>query len=223
MKPSLHQHKRTIASVVSYTPSLLDFIWDIATTHSIVKEQLKLANEAIEKLQGELKQRNNEASRNKEKYDRLQRRHCTLRDNVEKWRVVAQKKLSYISLTGHLCTELGLLTMLMKLDFNTDSLTGHLPSELGRLTVLTESGLGTNSLTGHLPSELGHLTMLNYLYLDINHFNGTIPSEFALLTTLSKLTLHDNNITGTVPQQLCSTSAKITFTPPLTCPCSSCC
>ena len=70
-----------------------EFDRDIATTHLIVKEQLKLANEAIEKLQGEVKQRNNEASRNKEKYDRLKRRHCTLRDDVEKWRVLAQKKV----------------------------------------------------------------------------------------------------------------------------------
>jgi hypothetical protein len=70
-----------------------EFDRDIFTTHSIVKEELKLAKEANEKLQHELKEKNAETAKNKEKYEHLKRRHTTFRDDVDAWSVQAKKKI----------------------------------------------------------------------------------------------------------------------------------
>ena len=72
---------------------LPEFDCDIVTTHSIVKEELKLANKVNEKLRHELDEMNVKAAKNKEKYEHLKRRHTAFRDDVDKWSAKAQKKV----------------------------------------------------------------------------------------------------------------------------------
>jgi len=57
-------------------------------------------------------------------------------------------------------SELGLLTLLSKLDFVYHSFTGKIPTEVRRLALLSELHHYSNSLTGTLPSQLGFLTAL---------------------------------------------------------------
>ena len=65
-----------------------EFDEDIAKTHSIVKEELKLAREVNEQLQHELDDMKVQAATMNERYKHLKRRHTAFRDDVDEWRVI---------------------------------------------------------------------------------------------------------------------------------------
>lgn len=68
-----------------------------------------------------------------------------------------------------------------------NALTGKVPSEIGQLTALSDLSFDTNQFSGTIPTVIGLLSSLNWLYLNANQLTGTMPSEIALLgTSLSK-------------------------------------
>jgi len=73
------------------------------------------------------------------------------------------------------CDSEGVLTRVY-LDY--DELTGHLPSEIGLLTHLTYLNFYENNLGGPIPTEIGRLTSLRSIFLDGNMLTGEIPSHF---------------------------------------------
>ncbi len=65
--------------------------------------------------------------------------------------------------------------MLKWLALYNNSLTGHLPSEVGRLTMLLCLWLDTNEFNGTVPSELALFTSLSYLFLYNTSITGAVP------------------------------------------------
>ena len=106
------------------------------------------------------------------------------------------------NLTGRLPAELGSLSNLERLDFNSNSLTGDIPSELGNLSNLEDLSIRHTRLTGDIPAELGNLSNLQWLHLNDNQLTGEIPSELGNLTELTGLSLNHNQLTGEIPREL---------------------
>jgi Leucine-rich repeat (LRR) protein len=76
------------------------------------------------------------------------------------------------------------------------SLTGAIPSELGALDRLDLLSLNRNQLTGDIPVELfSGLKDLRFLDLGNNAFKGAIPSELGQATKLRGLLLQGNGFT----------------------------
>ncbi|CAB9503467.1 leucine Rich Repeat [Seminavis robusta] len=106
------------------------------------------------------------------------------------------------NLYGTLPTELGLLTSLITLDLSYSWFSGTLPTELGRLTRLSNLQLTSNSLTGSIPTELGQMTACTSMELNLNRLSGPLPTELGRLTLLNSLVLTSNSLTGSIPTEL---------------------
>ena len=105
-------------------------------------------------------------------------------------------------LTGVIPPELGNLTGLEVLAFNSNRLSGRIPPELGNLANLEELHLTRNHLEGAIPVELGRLTRLETLHLSYNRLAGSIPPELGNLSNLEELWFRGNRLTGTIPSEL---------------------
>jgi len=116
--------------------------------------------------------------------------------------ILTRVYLDYDEMTGHMPTELGLLTHLTYLNLFQNSLTGSIPTEIGRLTSLKAVFFAGNLLTGSIPSEIGQLSSLTRLSLPNNNFVGLIPSEIGQLTRLVVVLLSDNKLSGMIPSQI---------------------
>jgi len=101
---------------------------------------------------------------------------------------------------GMLPTEIGLLTALKTLLFNSNQISGTLPSQLQVLSNLEDILLGGNDLRGTIPEWLGNLSNIKQLSLAGNSFQGTIPSGLEALSKLTLLSLSNNNLTGRLPE-----------------------
>ncbi len=106
------------------------------------------------------------------------------------------------NLNGRLPAELGSLSNLERLDFNSNSLTGDIPPELGNISNLEDLSIRHTRLTGDIPAELGNLSNLQWLHLNDNQLTGEIPSELGNLTELTGLSLNHNQLTGEIPREL---------------------
>ena len=119
-------------------------------------------------------------------------------------------------------SEIGLLTQLTYLNFESNDLTSTIPSEIGLLTQLTHLNFYINALTSTIPTEIGLLTQLTLLWFDSNALTSTIPSEIGLLTQLSSLGFSTNTLVGAIPSSLCSLSVVYIDCGEITCA-SGCC
>jgi Leucine-rich repeat (LRR) protein len=113
----------------------------------------------------------------------------------------------FLSSTGHIPTEIGMLKSLTSLDLSqTGFLNGVVPTEIGLLSTLETLNLsnsGEPSLSGSIPSQLGNLSGLRNLNLGSNEMiKGSIPSELFRLTDLETLILNDCAFTGSLPSDL---------------------
>ena len=102
-------------------------------------------------------------------------------------------------------TELGLLTYLEKLSFDSSKVTGQIPSQLGHLVLLKSWELRTTRISTSLPSELGTLSSLTGYdgftwgdWDDVTFF-GSMPSELASLYAFSFEDDVADSMTGTIP------------------------
>eukprot|EP00815_Leptocylindrus_aporus_P012200 CAMPEP_0116068064 /NCGR_PEP_ID=MMETSP0322-20121206/11435_1 /TAXON_ID=163516 /ORGANISM="Leptocylindrus danicus var. apora, Strain B651" /LENGTH=140 /DNA_ID=CAMNT_0003555097 /DNA_START=654 /DNA_END=1077 /DNA_ORIENTATION=- len=83
---------------------------------------------------------------------------------------------------------------------------GTIATEIGLLTALSYIDFDSNSLSGSIPSELGNLVSLRHLELDSNRLTSTIPSELGSLKDLKEVYLQENNLSGIMPEELCARS-----------------
>lgn len=90
---------------------------------------------------------------------------------------VTELKLKKNNMFGTIATEIGLLTQLSYIDFDSNSLSGTIPTELGLLASLRHLELDANRLTGPVPSELGLLDNLKEVYFQSNNLSDIMPSE----------------------------------------------
>jgi len=116
------------------------------------------------------------------------------------------KNIQFLSFEGNLLTstipeELGTLSnTLLAFRFYQNKLTGSIPTELGRLSLLDRLELDSNQLLQTVPTELGLLQRLALLYLANNQLSGVLPSELGLLQRLEKMTLNGNSrLGGSIP------------------------
>lgn len=123
--------------------------------------------------------------------------------------VTLATNLRYVHISGSSVT--GSLPMMAHLshlqDFNLKflSLTGTLPTEIGMLTELTLLSIDDSNIRGTVPSEIGLLTKLTKL--EIRHeskITGGIPSEFGSLTVLERLDVSRTGMEGTIPEEICA-------------------
>lgn len=135
-------------------------------------------------------------------------------------------ELNLGQLTGTIASELGTLSMLLRLSLNGD-LDGQLPSTVSTLTELREltifSGnssqkitlpaeLGNlanlksinmmNSVEGEIPASIGNLANLEFLNLNSGNMTGIIPPEIGNLSKLRYLNLGNNSLTGNIPTEI---------------------
>ena len=105
-------------------------------------------------------------------------------------------------ITGEIPASIGQLENLVTMNLSNNDLSGGIPASMGQLTNLTELLISWNELTGSIPAELGQLMHLEWLALDRNQLSGEIPVELSRLTSLFRLELVDNRITGEIPAVL---------------------
>ncbi|GJP66114.1 hypothetical protein CLOP_g23031 [Closterium sp. NIES-67] len=129
-------------------------------------------------------------------------------------------------ISGSICSDIGLLTSLEKIDFANNSLSSSLPTSIGNLRNLkvldiNSNGIagplvyppGTlsnlklinvarNSLSGPLPSSIYTLVNLQEMDLSFNEFKGSLPISSSSLSNLKMLNLASNQFSGDVPPTL---------------------
>lgn len=107
-------------------------------------------------------------------------------------------------LAGTVPTELGGLAKVTHLELNRNSIQGTIPTEIGRLKSLGHLCLARNSLSGVIPTKIGRLgKTLTTLRLQYNWLSGTMPTELGALTQrLRELWVYANSLTGTIPSEL---------------------
>lgn len=109
-------------------------------------------------------------------------------------------------------TGLGKISTLEVLALGNSFLSGSIPTELGLLSLLQRLDLNTNApLTGPIPTQLGALTALEFLNLATNKFAGAIPTALGNIKTLQEVFLGANLLTGAVPAELCAVAADTTL------------
>ncbi|MXY98360.1 MAG: hypothetical protein F4Z29_11590 [Gemmatimonadetes bacterium] len=105
-------------------------------------------------------------------------------------------------ISGEIPATIGQLENLSILNLSNNDLSGGIPASMGQLTNLTELLISWNDLTGSIPAELGQLIHLEWLALDRNQLSGEIPVELGRLTSLFRLELGNNKLTGEIPAVL---------------------
>jgi Leucine-rich repeat (LRR) protein len=114
-------------------------------------------------------------------------------------------------LIGKIPSEIGSLSLLVRLFLDNNQLTGSIPSEIGSLSQLGTLSLDNNQLTGSIPSSIGLLAKLGALLLYFNDLTGSIPSEIGSLKQLEIFSLYNNQLTGTLPSTIGSLSQLSTL------------
>ncbi|CAI5957089.1 unnamed protein product [Closterium sp. NIES-65] len=126
-------------------------------------------------------------------------------------------------ISGSICSNIGLLTSLVKIDMANNSLSGSIPTSLGNLARLAVFNLQQNRLTGHFPPTMSRLASLqmfdvntNNLYGPLlypvgtlsniklinvarNNFSGSLPTSIYTLTSLQEMDVSENSLTGSLP------------------------
>jgi hypothetical protein len=106
------------------------------------------------------------------------------------------------NMTGYLPPEIGLLTLLERIDLSDNEISGHLPVALGSLTRLEVLYFGDNIIGGTIPTEIGCLQRLNGVDLSSNEITGRIPTEIGSMTELEHFLFSKNSLTGSIPPQV---------------------
>jgi Leucine rich repeat N-terminal domain len=111
-------------------------------------------------------------------------------------------------LTGHIPSEVGLLTLLEDLNCRSNFLSGPIPAEFGNLSQVQQIDLsdqrGPNKLSGPLLPFISN-SLLHVLNVSKNAFAGTIPSDLLAAVDKTKhvvLDMSSNQLSGGVPSQL---------------------
>ncbi|GJP48933.1 hypothetical protein CLOM_g8207, partial [Closterium sp. NIES-68] len=115
--------------------------------------------------------------------------------------------LSEVGLVGSVCSVIGNLTTLVKIDLSLNDLSGSIPASIGQLPLLQTLDLSYNSIGGVVPPAIGLLSSLQVLDLSYNSIGGVVPPAIGLLSSLRVLDLSYNAIEGAVPPAIGSLSS----------------
>ncbi len=85
------------------------------------------------------------------------------------------------------------------LNLSSNMLSGHIPSNIYLISSLQEINLSWNRLSGEIPEEIFALTDLRLIKLDNNHFSGTLSASIKKLVKLKFLDISCNKLTGILP------------------------
>jgi Leucine-rich repeat (LRR) protein/type II secretory pathway pseudopilin PulG len=126
--------------------------------------------------------------------------------SVRSWLLMAANS----NLNGNIPMELGLLTTLKAVVFNSNRLAGSIPSSLAQPFALEHLWVSDNSLTGTLPDWIDSLWGLKSLDLSNNRMVGQLPSTLANLEHMELLALGNNMLSGRIETifNLHNTSSK---------------
>ena len=117
-------------------------------------------------------------------------------------RVVQRLTLKNQGLTGHVPSELALLTSLKALALTNNSFTGTIPS-LEPCQDLYYLDLSLNQLNGSIPESLWSMPVIRFVYVHLNQLSGSIPTQLdSLAPLLSEVWLQENKLTGRLPEWL---------------------
>jgi hypothetical protein len=105
-------------------------------------------------------------------------------------------------INGTLPPDLGLLTGLTVVDFNTNFITGTIPNEFGALTNIVEFGAHENALNGTLPLSLGAWNKIQVFDMDVNKLTGSLPTSLANWTMILEIYADVNKLVGTIPDYI---------------------
>ena len=111
-------------------------------------------------------------------------------------------QLARNNMSGPIPPDLGGLTGLTVMDFESNGLTGPLPPELGNLTNLKVLRLWGNDFAGPIPPELGGLASLEHLSFGGKGLSGPLPPRLGELASLRELWVWSRELTGRIPPQL---------------------
>lgn len=87
-----------------------------------------------------------------------------------------------------------------------NSLVGPIPSEVGSLSLLVRLHLRSNDFEGEIPSELGLLSYLEELDCSDTRLSGSLPPELGLLANKPSVGVFDvtrTSVSGAIPDALC--------------------
>jgi len=115
---------------------------------------------------------------------------------------VTNLTLSGINMSGSIPNEIGKLTSLKRLNFESNSVSGQIPDVIGMLSALEYLDLDRNLLTGPIPESLYSLQNLVWLDIDNNQFGGTISEKIGELSSIEILSLWNCNLSGTIPEEI---------------------
>ena len=108
--------------------------------------------------------------------------------------------------------DIGFLTELTDLRFNSTHLNGEIPEAVYSLTKLTKLYFQDNNLTGSISPLIANLENLDNLYLDRNsNLGGSIPKEMGQMKKLANVNIAKSAISGAVPAELSGCSALANF------------
>lgn len=115
---------------------------------------------------------------------------------------VAALELIDMGLEGSLSPFLSNLSLITKLQLQTNRVHGEIPSSFGDLSELAHLNLSLNKLQGNIPASLQGCHSLKLMDLSNNNLSGVIPKEIGLMKSLTYLALVGNMLTGSIPSFL---------------------
>jgi len=108
--------------------------------------------------------------------------------------------------------EIGDLTELTDLRFNSACVAGDFMESLYKLTKLVSLYFQTNNISGSFSEKVAVWTELKDLYINDNaNFGGTLPKEFGQLKKLANINIAKTSIGGAVPAEFSSCDALVNF------------
>ena len=119
--------------------------------------------------------------------------------------------MSFNGFIGVIPPNLGELSKIEVIRFNSNKMTGSIPTKIFDATNIKELMLQSNRFTGSIPTVVGNLENAAILAMNHNSLKGMIPSELQNLQNLKLLHLHHNQLTGIAPEVLFHSVAKDTY------------
>lgn len=111
---------------------------------------------------------------------------------------IERLEINSFNLSGIIPPQIGNLTHLQYLTFETNHLFGPFPSEIGNIRGLLLLSFGSNFLSGPLPYSIGNLVNIQEFSVVNNYFTSSVPSSFTNLRSLRAISLVNNYFTGNI-------------------------
>ncbi|XP_042032401.1 receptor kinase-like protein Xa21 [Salvia splendens] len=105
-------------------------------------------------------------------------------------------------LNGSIPVQIGNLSRLTILAFDSNELSGNIPLSIKHLHKLQRLYLADNMLQGPIPEVVCHLYNLNFIKMDNNQFSGSIPICLGNISSLRYIFMYSNMLHSSIPSSL---------------------